>query len=80
MTKGGFYITSIHTCPAQAFCFRALCIQDSSSKFPFEDIRVALDLWLSQEHIESSENTLNLLYHVNDLLSLKGHAEFHSDI
>ncbi|KAK1425541.1 hypothetical protein QVD17_20895 [Tagetes erecta] len=65
---------------AQALCFRALCIQDSNSKFPFADIRVALDLWLNLQQIESSDNTLNLLYHVNDLLSLKGDTVFQSEI
>ncbi|XP_059648132.1 separase [Cornus florida] len=74
---------------AVAYCFRALCTQEAepNSKRIFEDLHEALSLWLSPDHCNAddhcniaSENMLTLLYHVVDLLSMKGFTEFHSDI
>ncbi|XP_076893503.1 separase-like isoform X3 [Bidens hawaiensis] len=74
---------------AEAYCLRALCTQEAepNSKFFVEDIGKATKLWLSQEHSKSVEridtvcnNTLILLYHVGDLLLLKGYMDLHSDI
>ncbi|KAK1417650.1 hypothetical protein QVD17_26781 [Tagetes erecta] len=74
---------------AEAYCLRALCTQETepNSKFFVQDIGYALKLWLSQERSKSVEqtdmmyhNALNLLYHVGDLLSLKGYMDLHSDI
>ncbi|PWA66399.1 separase [Artemisia annua] len=74
---------------AQAYCLRTLCTQEAepNSKLFVQDIGNALKLWLSEEHPQSAEqtrigslNTLTLLYHVGDLLSLKGYMEDHSDI
>nr|GEU88271.1 separase isoform X1 [Tanacetum cinerariifolium] len=74
---------------AQAYCLRTLCTQEAepNSKLFVQDIGNALKLWLSQEQPQSAEqtrivslNTFTLLYHVGDLLSLKGYMEDHSDI
>ncbi|KAJ0743876.1 putative separase [Helianthus annuus] len=74
---------------AEAYCLRALCTQEAepNSKVFVQDIGYALKLWLGQEHSQSVKqtdkvyhNTLILLYHVGDLLSLKGYMDIHSDI
>ncbi|KAL8258316.1 hypothetical protein R6Q59_030357 [Mikania micrantha] len=74
---------------AMAYCLRALCTQEAepNSKLFVQDVGCALKLWLSQNHSQSieqtdtvSQNTLILLYHVGDLLLLKGYMEIHSDI
>ncbi|XP_071705360.1 separase-like [Rutidosis leptorrhynchoides] len=81
---------------AEAHCLRALCTQELESKSKssddddliFKDIGDALRLWSSQEHsqsvkqihTESSQNTITLLYHILDLLSLKGYLKDHCDI
>ncbi|KAL8258352.1 hypothetical protein R6Q59_030393 [Mikania micrantha] len=74
---------------AMAYCLRALCTQEAepNSKLFVQDVGCALKLWLSQNHSQSieqtdtvSQNTLILLYHVGDLLLLKGYMEVHSDI
>ncbi|KAI7738302.1 hypothetical protein M8C21_012964, partial [Ambrosia artemisiifolia] len=74
---------------AEAYCLRALCTQEAepNSKVFVQDIGYALKLWLSQEHSQSVEqtdmvyhNTILLLYHVGDLLLLKGYMDAHSDI
>ncbi|CAI9287139.1 unnamed protein product [Lactuca saligna] len=70
---------------AEAYCLHALCTQeaDPNSKNFVQDVSNALKLWLSQEHFQSDEqaqNTLILLYHVADFLSLKGYMEDHSNI
>nr|XP_043623197.1 separase [Erigeron canadensis] len=71
---------------AEAYCLHALCTQEAepNSKYIVQDIGKALKLWLSQEHSQSAEvtsqSTLFLLYHVGDMLSLKGYMEDHSEI
>ncbi|XP_071716106.1 separase [Rutidosis leptorrhynchoides] len=74
---------------AEAYCLHALSTQEVEPKSEFlsEDIGNALRLWLSKKHSQSveqidteSQNTITLLYHVVDFLSLKGYVEDHSDI
>ncbi|KAI3788961.1 hypothetical protein L2E82_01744 [Cichorium intybus] len=70
---------------AEAYSLRALCTQEAepNSKKFIQDVGNALKLWSSQEHFQSGEhaqNTLTLLCHVADFLSLKGYMEEHSNI
>ncbi|XP_057978228.1 separase isoform X2 [Malania oleifera] len=84
--------TPLRLCLAVAYCLRALCGQEAepNSTQVFQDIQAALDLWLSiyilgdyseNDHCDMAvENTMVLLYHIVDLLSIKGHTKFHHDI
>ncbi|KAK1435343.1 hypothetical protein QVD17_01104 [Tagetes erecta] len=74
---------------ATAYCLRALSAQEAepNSKLYVQDIGCALKLWLNEDHSQFikhtdmvSHNTFILLYHVGDLLSLKGNMEFHPEI
>ncbi|XP_058089660.1 separase [Magnolia sinica] len=77
---------------ALAYCLHALCTQeaDQNSEVILHDIRFALKLWTSLTtpgHWSwddlpelAPENAILLLYHVADLLSLKGYLHFHYDI
>ncbi|KAK8709880.1 hypothetical protein V6N13_060880 [Hibiscus sabdariffa] len=77
---------------AAAYCLHALCTQEAepNSEQVYEDIRAALKLWSSifihdsrstgDEFKMVSGNTLQLLYNMLDLLSLKGYTEFHNHI
>ncbi|XP_052179939.1 separase isoform X3 [Diospyros lotus] len=74
---------------AVAYCLHALCLQEAEpcSKKLFEDVHCALTLWSSPDFCivddQSDfpcENMLIALYHVVDLLSIKGCVEFHCDI
>ncbi|KAL7205879.1 hypothetical protein ACSBR2_018738 [Camellia fascicularis] len=74
---------------AVAYSLRALCIQEAepNSKRPFQDIQAALNLWLRPDCCLAEDqcdmvfgNILTVLYHVVDMLSIKGCTEFHSDI
>ncbi|XP_052490247.1 separase isoform X2 [Gossypium raimondii] len=77
---------------AAAYCLLALCTQEAepNSEQLYQDIYAALDLWLSifipdscfvdDEFKMVSGNTLQLLYNVLDLLSVKGYTKLHSSI
>ncbi|KAA8545541.1 hypothetical protein F0562_020325 [Nyssa sinensis] len=74
---------------AVAYCLRALCSQETepNSKLLLQDIQAALNLWLSPDCFHANdqcdmmaENMLILLYHVVDLLSIKGYTKLHTDI
>ncbi|GMI95423.1 EXTRA SPINDLE POLES, RADIALLY SWOLLEN 4, homolog of separase, HOMOLOGY OF SEPARASE 1 [Hibiscus trionum] len=77
---------------AAAYCLRALCTQEDepNSEQVYRDICAALDLWSSifiphscftgDEFKMVSGNTLQLLYNMLDLLSLKGYTKLHSHI
>ncbi|XP_011008695.1 PREDICTED: separase [Populus euphratica] len=77
---------------AVTYCLRALCTQEvePNSKQVFQDIKAALDLWLSipipdygiayDEGIMSPDSALLFLYNIVDLLAMKGSMEFHNDI
>ncbi|KAA3480154.1 separase-like [Gossypium australe] len=77
---------------AAAYCLLALCTQEAepNSEQPYQDIYAALDLWLSifipdscfvdGEFKMVSGNTLQLLYNVLDLLSVKGYTKLHGNI
>lgn len=77
---------------ALTYCLRALCTQEvePNSKQVFQDIKAALDLWLSipipdygiayDEGIMSPDSALLFLYNIVDLLAMKGSMEFHNDI
>ncbi|XP_060960044.1 separase [Cannabis sativa] len=67
---------------ATAHCLRAFCFQqkDPSSKQVLEDIKIAIGLWVKivtpngtseEEHFQASNNMINLLHSVTDLLSVK---------
>ncbi|PON60261.1 Peptidase C50, separase [Parasponia andersonii] len=76
---------------AVAHCQRAFCTQEAepNSKHVLEDIRMALNLWLSitspdcfsaeDKCFGVSENMMILLYNINDLLSVKGFLDYHYD-
>ncbi|KAJ6704493.1 hypothetical protein OIU85_030317 [Salix viminalis] len=76
---------------AVTYCLRALCTQEvePNSKQVFQDIKAALDLWLSipipdygiayDEGIMSPDSALLFLYNTVDLLAMKGSMEFHND-
>ncbi|KAM0065225.1 putative separase [Helianthus debilis subsp. tardiflorus] len=63
---------------AEAHCLRTFCNQEAkpNSKLFIEDIEKALALWSNQERPHETV----LLYHVRDLLSLKGYMGFHSRV
>ncbi|KAK8668366.1 hypothetical protein V6N13_105823 [Hibiscus sabdariffa] len=79
---------------AIAYCLLALCTQEaepnSVSEQVYQDISAALDLWSSifipascfagDEFKMVSGNTLQLLYNILDLLSVKGYTTLHSNI
>ncbi|KAJ7002733.1 separase [Populus alba x Populus x berolinensis] len=77
---------------AVTYCLRALCTQEvePNSKQVFQDIKAALDLWLSipildygiayDEGIMSPDSALLFLYNIVDLLAMKGSMEFHNGI
>ncbi|XP_057465962.1 LOW QUALITY PROTEIN: separase-like [Actinidia eriantha] len=74
---------------ALSYSLRALCIQEAepNSKKPFQDIRAALNLWLSLDCSLADdqcdmvcENMLIVLYHLVDMLSIKGCTEFQRDL
>ncbi|XP_074358633.1 separase isoform X1 [Apium graveolens] len=79
---------------ANAYCLRALCTQEAEPdrkvlllKRSLEDIDAAIKLWMNIDFPRLSgqidmvfEKLLFLLYHVYDLLSLKGYIKFHSNI
>ncbi|KAK7328241.1 hypothetical protein VNO77_22343 [Canavalia gladiata] len=73
-----------------AYCLRALCTQEAepNSKQIFEDVKVALDLWLNISHLNRleegdcsalSDSIMILLYNIVDLLQLKGFLELFND-
>ncbi|KAI9087156.1 hypothetical protein K1719_030791 [Acacia pycnantha] len=73
-----------------AYCLRALCTMEAepNSKKIFEDVRAALNLWLSfytpdccdkEEGSAFSDNIMILLYNIIDILQLKGFTELYSD-
>ncbi|KAL5564053.1 hypothetical protein UlMin_033800 [Ulmus minor] len=76
---------------AVAYCLRAFCTLEAEpySKQVFQDINMALNLWLSittPDHfsaedklLKMSENMMILLYNIIDLLSLKGWIDLHRD-
>ncbi|XVF45726.1 hypothetical protein PTKIN_Ptkin02bG0229600 [Pterospermum kingtungense] len=84
--------TSAHHQLAAAYCLRALCAQEAepSSEQVYQDICIALDLWLGifvpdscfadEEFKMVSGNTLPLLYNILDLLSMKGYTKLHSNL
>ncbi|XP_058191839.1 separase isoform X2 [Rhododendron vialii] len=89
--NGGEVRQSVTICHqlAVAYSLRALCIQEAepNSKQPFEDIQAALNLWLRPDCclVDNQcdiafENMLILLYHVIDILSMKGFTEFHDHL
>ncbi|XP_057494488.1 LOW QUALITY PROTEIN: separase-like [Actinidia eriantha] len=74
---------------ALAYSLRAMCIQEAepNSKKPFQDVCAALNLWLSpdfslaDDHCDMvGENMLIVLYHLVDMLSIKGYTEFQHDL
>ncbi|KAL1827171.1 separase isoform X3 [Daucus carota subsp. sativus] len=94
-TNRSIHCDSIHSYYlANAYCLRALCTQEAepdrkvlSQKRIFQDMDAAIKLWMSIDlpclsgQIDMVfENILFLLYHVVDLLSLKGYMKFHANI
>ncbi|KHN33472.1 Separin [Glycine soja] len=80
----------IHHQLCVTYCLRAICTQEAeaNSKQIFEDVKAALDLWLSISHLNRfeegdssalSDNIMILLYNVVDLLQLKGFMELFND-
>ncbi|XP_062077222.1 separase isoform X2 [Humulus lupulus] len=77
---------------AVAHCLRAFCTQEAepNSKQVLEDIRMAINLWLSiitpdcfsaeEKCFGVFENMIILLYSIIDLLSVKGCMGYHNDI
>ncbi|KAK9290720.1 hypothetical protein L1049_008894 [Liquidambar formosana] len=76
---------------AVAYCLRALCTQeaDPNSEQIFQDIHAALNLWLNihipvhcseDDQCNMVSEMMLLLYHIVDLLSMRGHMRFHHDI
>ncbi|GMI87982.1 EXTRA SPINDLE POLES, RADIALLY SWOLLEN 4, homolog of separase, HOMOLOGY OF SEPARASE 1 [Hibiscus trionum] len=77
---------------AAAYCLLALCTQEAepNSEQVYPDICAALDLWSSifipdscftgDEFKMVSGSTLQLLYNILDLLSVKGYTTLHSNI
>ncbi|KAF8411822.1 hypothetical protein HHK36_004381 [Tetracentron sinense] len=77
---------------ALAYCLHALCTQESepNSEIIFHDICHALKLWSNidspgycsaDDHWElMDENAISLMYHIADLLSLKGYMHLQHDI
>ncbi|KAK7302457.1 hypothetical protein RJT34_13347 [Clitoria ternatea] len=72
-----------------AYCLRALCTQEAEpdSKQIFEDVKAALDLWLSIPDLNGfkegdcsalCDSIMVLLYNIVDLLQLKGFIELFS--
>ncbi|XP_014518647.1 separase isoform X1 [Vigna radiata var. radiata] len=81
---------SIHHQLCVTYCLRAICTQEaeSNSKQIFEDVKAALDLWLSTSHLNHleegdcsalSDSLMILLYNIVDLLQLKGFMELFND-
>ncbi|TKY71312.1 Separase protein [Spatholobus suberectus] len=72
------------------YCLRAICTQEAEANLKqiFEDVKAALDLWLSISQLNLyeegdcsalSDSTMILLYNVVDLLQLKGLMELFND-
>ncbi|KAK8469090.1 hypothetical protein PHAVU_006G212401 [Phaseolus vulgaris] len=81
---------SIHHQLGVAYCLRAICTQEAeaNSKQIFEDVKAALDLWLSTSHLNHleegdcsalSDSLMILFYNIVDLVQLKGFMELFND-
>ncbi|KAK7412084.1 hypothetical protein VNO78_03531 [Psophocarpus tetragonolobus] len=76
----------IHHQLCMTYCLRAICTQEAeaNSKQIFQDLKAAIDLWLSISHLNHFEkgdcsvlsgSIMILLYNIVDLLQLKGFME-----